>query len=203
MEEYDEQQAANNAWAFLRSNSTASLSFGENNFDISYVIIPDGRLVISAMVAMLQPCDMVMYVPEYADGCMEMHVSLEQFKEDAENGVFADRWQVYHGDPPDTQWAFVDIDAARFHDMFIDGETLRRDNALSAVEHTLCKTLNEHQDVVRKMCASKTNVEVTIPFVVGVDPLGIDIRTPFGIVRVPADSPFDSSEDVLEFFEVN
>ena len=100
MEEYDEQQTANNAWAFLRSNSTASLSFGENNFDISYVIIPDGRLVISAMVAMLQPCDMVMYVPEYADGCMEMHVSLEQFKEDAEHGGFADRWQVYHGDPP-------------------------------------------------------------------------------------------------------
>jgi hypothetical protein len=203
MEEYDEKQAANNAWAFLRSNSTASLSFGENNFETSYIIIPDGRLVISAMVAMLQPCDMVMYVPEYADGCMEMHVSLEQFKEDAENGGFADRWQVYHGEPPDTQWAFVDIDAARFHEMFIDGESLLRENALSAFEHTLCKTLNEHQDVVRKVCTSKTNVEVTNPFVVGVDPLGIDIRAPFGIVRVPADCPFDSSEDVLGFFEAN
>jgi hypothetical protein len=202
MEEYDEKQAADRAWAFLRNNSTASLSFGENNIDLSYIIIPDGRLVIPAMIAMLQPCDMVMYVPEYADGCMEMHVSLEQFKEDGENGGFADRWQVYHGEPPDTQWAFVDIDAARFHEMFIDGEILRRENALSTIERTLCKTLNENPDVIREICTAKTNVEVTNPFVVGVDPLGVDIRAPFGIVRVPADNPFASSDDVLAFFSI-
>lgn len=202
MEEYDEKQAADGAWSFLRSNSTASISFGENNVNVSYIIIPDGRLVIPAMVAMLQPCDMVMYVPEYADGCMEMHVSLEQFEETGENGTFADRWQVYHGEPPDTQWAFVDIDAARFHEMFIDGEALCRENKFATFEHALCKTLNEHQDVIRKVCVSKTNVEVTNPFVVGVDPLGIDIRAPFGIVRIPADSPFTSSEDVLGYFKV-
>ena len=126
MEEYDEQQIAERAWAFLRSNTTASLTFGENNIDVSYVIIPDGRLVISAMVAMLQPCNTVMYIPEYAEGCMEMQVSLEQFLESGNEGAFADRWQVYHGEPPDTQWAFVDIDAARFHEMFVDGEALHR-----------------------------------------------------------------------------
>ena len=87
--------------------------------------------------------------------------------------------------------------------MFIDGETLRRNNELAVDEHALCKTLNEHQDVVRKVCTSKTNVEVANPFVVGVDSIGVDIRAPFGIVRVPAGSPFDSSEDVLVFFEVN
>ena len=202
MEEYDEQQAADGAWAFLKSNSTASISFGENNVNVSYIIISDGRLVIPAMIAMLQPSDMVMYVPEYADGCMELHVSLEQFEETGENGTFADRWQVYHGEPPDTQWAFVDIDAARFHEMFIDGEALRRENIFATIEQTLCRTLNEHQDVVRKVCALTTNVEVTNPFVVGVDSLGIDIRAPFGIVRIPADSPFTSAEDVLGFFGV-
>jgi len=109
---------------------------------------------------------------------------------------------VYHGEPPDTQWAFVDIDAARFHEMFIDGEILRRENTLSAIERSLCKTLNENQDVVREICTTKTNVEVTNPFVVGVDPLGVDIRAPFGIVRVPADYPFGSSDDVLAFFSI-
>ena len=203
MEEYDEQQAADGAWAFLRSNSTASLSFGEINIDVSYIIIPDGRLVIPAMVAMLQPCDMVMYVPEYAEGCMELHVSLEQFDETSEDGTFADRWQVYHGEPPDTQWAFVDIDAARFHEMFVDGEALLRENTLATVEHALCKTLNEQQDIVRQVCTSKTNVDVTNPFVVGIDPLGVDIRAPFGIVRIPADSPFTSSDNVLGFFGVD
>ena len=201
MEQYDEQQAAEGAWRFLRSNTTASLSFGENNFDISYIIIHDGRLVISAMVAMLQPCDIVMYVPGYEEGCMEMHVSLIQFLDTGKNGVLADRWQVYHGEPPDTQWAFVDIDAARYHDMFIDGETLSRKNQLAAKERSICKTLNEQTDLVRRACVAKTNVDVTNPFVVGVDPLGIDIRAPFGIIRIQADQPFTTPEDVLGFLE--
>jgi hypothetical protein len=203
MEEYDEQQAEQGAWAFLRSNSTTSISFGDNNIDVSYVIIPDGRLVISAMVAMLQPCDIVMFVPEYADGCMEMHISLEQFFDTGENGVFADRWQIYHGEPPDTQWAFVDIDAARFHDLFVDGEALRQENKLATVERVICKTLNENQDVIRQVCTSNTNVEVTDPFVVGVDQLGVDIRAPFGIIRIPAEKPFASSEDVIAFFGID
>lgn len=201
MEQYNEKEATDGAWEFLRSNSTASLAFGENNFNISYIITHDGRLVISAMVAMLQPCDIVMYVPDYQDGCMEMHVSLVQFLDTGDDGRFADRWQVYHGEPPDTQWAFVDIDAARYHDMFIDGETLRRKNTLESNEHSICKLLNEQQDLVRRVCFAKTNVEVTDPFVVGVDPLGVDIRAPFGIVRLQCDKPFASKDDLLAFFQ--
>ncbi len=201
MEEYDEQQMSDAAWCFLRSNTTASVTFGENTVDVSYVIIPDGRLVIPAMVAMLQPCDIVMYVPEYMNDCMEMHVSLFQFKEVGEDGCFADRWRVYHGEPPDTQWAFVDIDAARFHELFIDGETLCRSNPLADLEPSICKTLNAKQDVVRAVCKEKTTVDIQSPFVVGIDPLGVDVRAPFGIVRVPADAQFGTAEDVLAFFE--
>lgn len=200
MDQYDEQQAADGAWAFLRSNSTASLSFGDNTLNLSYIVIPDGRLVISAMVAMLQPCDTVMYIPQYEDGCMEMHVSLIQFTASGEKGVFADRWQVYHGEPPDTQWAFVEIDAARFHEMFIDGESLRRENPLANTEHAICKTLNKNQHIVRQVCVAKTNVDVKDPFIVGVDSLGVDIRAPFGIVRISSEVPFTSSDDVSSFF---
>ena len=79
MEEYNEQEVARTAWGFLRSNSTCTLRFGENMQDMAYVIAPSGELVISAMVAMLQPCDNIMYVPDYGDDCMEMHVSLNNF----------------------------------------------------------------------------------------------------------------------------
>jgi hypothetical protein len=199
LEEYDEQQMSDAAWNFLRSNSTVSVEFGENTIDVSYVIIPDGRLVIPAMVAMLQPCDIVMYVPQYMNDCMEMHVSISQFAEQGKEGTFADRWRVYHGEPPDTQWAFVDIDAVRFHELFIDGEGLCRENPLAELESSICKSLNSHQDKLRDVCKEKTNVEITSPFVVGVDPLGIDIRAPFGIVRIPAEQPFTSAEDVSTF----
>ena len=200
MESFDEQQVADAAWMYLRSNSTATVKFNENMHDVSYVINRHGMLVIPAMVAMLQPCDIVMFIPEYCEECMEMHISVQEFKEEGDCASFADRWQVYHGISPDVQWAVVEIDAARFHETFIDGENLQRENLLFEIESVLCKELNEnHVEDVQVICKKLTNVEVQDPVVVGVDPLGIDIRASFGIIRVPADSPFTSSEDVTTF----
>ncbi len=200
MEPFDEYQAADSAWSFLRSNTTGTIKFGEHTRDVSYIISSKGRLVIPAMVAMLQPSDTIMFVPEYMNDCMEIQITLNQFSEDGEGGELADRWQVYHGEPPDVQWATVDIDAARFHEQFIDGEGLCRSNPLAEIEHSLSKELNDKfTDDVRAICLEKTNVEVTNPVVVGIDPLGIDIRAPFGIVRVPSDEPIVSNNDVLSF----
>jgi len=50
------------------------------------------------------------------------------------------------------------------------------------------------------MCFAKTKVEVEEPVVVGVDSLGLDVRATFGIVRVPFDTPMQSSDDVLAMF---
>jgi hypothetical protein len=201
MDSFDEKQVADAAWEFLRSNSTATLIFGEHSNALSYVIAPTGELVIPAMVAMLQPCDVVMYVPEYCDNCIEMHVSLQQFLPTGEQGIFADRWNIYHGESPDVQWALVAIDMARFHEMFIDGESLCRKNPLVDIEASVRKELNvQRTKAVRKTCLAKTNVDVKDPVVVGVDPLGVDIRAPFGIVRIPASEPFRSVDDVLAVF---
>jgi hypothetical protein len=201
VESFDEQQAMDSAWAFLRSNTTATIKFGEYTNDVSYVICPTGELVIPAMVAMLQPCDTIMFVPEYSNDCMEMHVSLRQFSDTGEDGLLADRWNVYHGKSPDVQWALVDIDAARFHEMFIDGDGLCRVNSLSELESKVCKELNANfTDAIRAVCLAKTNVEVTEPVVVGVDPLGFDVRAPFGIVRVPSETPFTSPDDIYALF---
>ena len=86
--------------------------------------------------------------------------------------------------------------------MFIDGEGLCRASPLAEMEPSICKTLNTNQDALRNVCKSKTNVEITNPFAVGVDPLGVDLRAPFGIVRVPAEKQFTSVEDVLLFFGI-
>tara|TARA_B100000959_G_C14877315_1_gene580984 strand:+ start:150 stop:764 length:615 start_codon:yes stop_codon:yes gene_type:complete len=200
VEAFDEQQLADAAWLFLRSNSTATVKFNEHMHEISYVINHEGVLVIPAMVAMLQPCDIVMFIPEYCEDCIEMHVSLQEFKEDGVNASFADRWQVYHGVSPDVQWATVEIDAARFHEAFVDGEHLQRENLLFEIEPALCKELNKnHVEHVQVICKKLTNVEVQDPVVVGVDQLGIDIRASFGIIRVPAGSSFFTSDDVITF----
>ncbi len=199
MEPYDEQQAMDEAWKFLRRNTTATLRFGEHLHDVSYVLCHDGAMVISVMVAMLQPQDMVMYVPEYAEDCMEMHITLEQFSEEGDGGASADRWQVYHGEPPDVQWAKVVIDAARFHELFVDGEGLKRANELANDEPVLCKEANSDRANLIKVCARVSKVEVASPIMVGVDPLGIDIRARFGIVRLEPEMPFDGKEQVARF----
>lgn len=200
MEPFDEQQVADAAWQYLRSNSTATITFNEHTHDVAYVINHEGVLVIPAMVAMLQPCDIVMFIPEYCEDCIEMHVSLQEFEEEGKHSSSADRWQVYHGVSPDVQWAMLEIDAARFHEAFIDGELLQRENSLADLEPALCKKLNKHHVAqVQEICKSRTNVGVPEPVVVGVDPLGIDIRASFGIIRVPAATPFATHDDVITF----
>ena len=200
MDSFDEQHVADAAWLYLRSNSTATIKFNEYTHDVSYVINHEGVLVIPAMVAMLQPCDIVMFIPEYCEDCIEMHVSLKEFKEEGEYASHADRWQVYHGVSPDVQWGMLEIDAARFHEAFIDGEQLQRENPLGELEPALCKELNENKvEQLMEICKKHTNVAVQDPIVVGVDPLGFDIRASFGIIRVPAGLPFITSDDVITF----
>lgn len=200
MEEYNEQEIRDAAWMYLRSNTTASLRFGEHFQDISFVIGHQGEIVISAMYAMLQPCDTILYVPDYSDDCMEMHVSLRQFSEHGEEGRLADRWQVYHGTPPDVQWAILEIDAARFHEMFVDGEGLQRENPFAEDEPSLCKQMNTtHQEQVSNACVANTHIEVNNPLVVGVDPLGIDVRASHGIIRIQFESEMQNTAVVLEF----
>jgi hypothetical protein len=201
MEEYDEQQVLDAAWKFLRCNSTGTLRFGDNLHDVSYVFVNDGSMIIPAMVAMLQPQDLVMYVPEYAEDCIEMHVTLEQFSENGAGGVYADRWQMYHGEPPDVQWAKVAIDAARFHDMFVDGEGLQRENKIAGDEPSLCKELNRDISEVAKACKRIARVEVEVPVVVGVDPLGVDVRARFGIVRLASETPLTNFGEVIAFMK--
>ncbi len=201
MEEYDEQQAVEAAWKFLRCNTTGTLRFGEHLHDVSYVFGNDGAMIIPAMVAILQPQDTVMYVPEYAEECMEMHVTLEQFTEDGSGGAYADRWQMYHGEPPDVQWAKVTIDAARFHEMFIDGEGLQRENEIASNEPSLCKQLNGDRTVVLDACKRIASMEVESPVVVGVDTFGVDVRARFGIVRLASETSLKNTGDVIAFMK--
>ncbi|MBT8486702.1 MAG: hypothetical protein KJO43_14070 [Phycisphaerae bacterium] len=127
------------AHAFLRGHTRADLRFDEHVRPIKYVIASDGRLVAPVMVAMLQSVDTVLFVPEIAEGAMEVQVTLVPFEEDGPGGALADRWRIHHGDPPDVRWAHMDIDAARFDESVLDGDALVQPNPLSGDEPALCR----------------------------------------------------------------
>jgi hypothetical protein len=192
----DEQQVLEEAYGFLRGHTAGDLRFDEHMRRLRYVIGPDGRLAAPVMYAMLSAVDVVLFVPENAEGAMELQLTLTRLDPDGPDGALADRWRIYHGEPQDIHWAVLDIDAARYQRWVLDGPALIRANPLAAHEAKLCRRINQElrQDFA---CACRNcGVDAENPLLVGVDPLGFDVRRMFEVVRLPAPQPMDSPEAV-------
>jgi len=191
------------AFAFLRGHFTGELQFDENLRPIQYIIAPDGRMVASVMVAMLQSIDTMVYVPECVDGSMEVQVTLEQFDESGKLGHLADRWRIYHGEPQDVRWAFLDVDAARYAETIIDGTAFLRPNPLAKVEAHLCWEINRQRAAdLLAICRHFAHTKEAHPIMVGIDPLGIDIRRTFDVIRIDTPEPMPDEEAARRVLEV-
>ena len=181
----------------LHTWTSGDLRFDEHIRPVKYVFAPDGRLVVPMMVAMLQATETVVHVPRADETAMELLVSPLEFDEDGPDGGLADRWRIYHGDPPDVHWACMSIDLARFHGMVIDGEALQQPNPFASVEPGICGELNrEHVDQVRATLLKTLDVDTEEPRVVGLDPRGIDVRARFDVVRLGFDRILDDGDDI-------
>jgi hypothetical protein len=201
------------AYAFLRAHTAGDLRFDEHVRPVNYVFDPAGRLIAPVMVAMLQAVDPVLFVPDLSAEAMELQLTLEDFDErgsipdddplrpPTSGGALADRWRIHHGDPPDVNWALLHVDAARFREVVIDGDALRRPNPLAADEPQLCRTMNDRRDDLRVLCAHGAGIGVDEPVMVAIDPLGIDVRGRFEVVRVCAPEPMDTPEDATRILE--
>ncbi|MCA9285964.1 MAG: hypothetical protein KDA22_12145 [Phycisphaerales bacterium] len=187
------------AWRFLRRCYGGSLHFDEHIRPIDFVPAPDGQLVAPVMVAMLESVDVVLFVPDEEDGCMELMVSLEPLDESGPHGHLTDRWRIYHGDPPDVRWAFMSIDAARHEGLIIDGVGLMRPNPLAGIEAMVCREVNgQRRDVLRAATLRQREIELDEPCLVGVDPGGFDVRGAFGVHRVEATGTIADEHSALE-----
>lgn len=193
------QQVIDQAYSFLRSHTRGDLRFDEHLRPIKYVILPDGRLAAPVMVAMIEAVDSVLFVPEYSEGSLELQVTLAPFEERGSDGAFADRWRIYHGEPQDVRWAFLNIDAARHGEMVVDGDALMRPNPLAADESRFCRQMNqEHADDLRRLCDHFAGIQIENPVMVGIDPLGLDVRSRFDVIRVAAIQPMPTAHEAQQ-----
>lgn len=177
--------AVESAIDFLRGHTRADLRFDGHIESIKYVFAPDGLLVAPVMVAMLSAADTVLFVPDDRQGAMEAMVTLEAFDESGQHGALADRWRIYHGDPPDVRWARMTVDAVRFSGLFIDGEAFHESNPLASGEAALCREVNQrHGASLRRICEERGGMRVEKPVMVGVDSRGLDVRAAFDVLRV-------------------
>ena len=178
----------NQTRAFYRANLAGELQFDEHIRPLKIVIGSDGRAVAPVMVAMLQAMQTVLFLPHADEESLQVLVSLEQFEESSEHGHRVDRWQIYHGEPEDVRWAFVNVDCAKHLGAVIDGQAIEQPNPLADIEATVCQQLNADQSALRKFVQMRRKLDLEKPLLVGIDPWGMDIRGPFDIVRVEFDA---------------
>lgn len=188
------------ALGFLRGHTTGDLRFDEHLRSIKYVVGTDGRLAAPVMAAMLDSVDTSVFIPEYREeNMLEVEVTLEPFQEEQRGGEIADRWRIYHGEPQDIYWAYLNIDAARYAEYVIDGEALMIENTLAEDEPRICKHMNaEHTGDLRLLCHHFSHIEIEEPMMVGIDPLGVDVRGRFDVIRVKATEQLKSAEHARE-----
>jgi hypothetical protein len=192
-----EERAAEQAYAFLRGHTRGDLRYEEHIGPVRYVIGPDGRLVTPVTSQMLDAVDTVLFVPAFAEGAMEVQVTLSPLDPEGAEGALADRWRIYHLEPQEARWAWLDPDAARYEGWVVDGDALRRANPLAADEARLCRQINQgSRDELGLVCRHFAQADVEEPLVVGVDPLGFDVRRRFDVARVPAPAAMATADAV-------
>ena len=83
-----------------------------------------------------------------------------------------------------------------------DGLALMQPNALAEAEPRVCRKVNaEMRELLRKACLAVAEVEIEDPRLVGVDPLGFDVRGRYEIVRLDANPEIADESDAYAALE--
>ncbi|MSR41489.1 MAG: hypothetical protein EXS10_06260 [Phycisphaerales bacterium] len=193
-----DEPTIDDAIAFLRANLCGTIRFESDFLPIKVVVDQDGKLIASVMVAMLQSFDTSLYLPDENDSGLHLGVSLEEIQYKGDDARCCDRWQIYHGEPPDVRWARISIDAARFAGVFFDGDALMTGNPLASCANSVLREMNANKPALRRFCAEGASMEIEDPVLVGIDPYGFDIRRVFDIIRIESEDLLESEADVRE-----
>ena len=188
----------------LRTWTKADLRHDALTTPIRYAPAPCGKLIAAVESAMLEAVDCSMAIPDEHSPSIDMAVSLTGFEAIGGAESNSDRWKIYHGVPPWPRWALIDIDMARFQGTILDGGVLHQANPLAAIEPRICGQLNRGPEAVL-VTAVKNHLGIVAeqPRLVGVDPLGLDVRTRFDIVRLsfpePLTDPSSAESTILNW----
>ena len=185
----------------IRSHFKGELNFDDNIERLGYIISPEGRLVAPVMVAMLHSVQTVLSIPDEGEPDIAMLLTLEELSPAEKNGALPDHWRIYHGDPPDVNWAFLNIDMARMGEYILDGEALKLSNPLADQQAPVLRTMNQDPHLIRRICHEVLTVQIDAPVMVGFDPEGFDIRGTFEVFRIPTPTLMNSAEQAIMTFE--
>lgn len=168
---------------FLRRHYSGVVVADEVIFARNFVIDPASGELVAALPASVDEAEsIVLHVPDESSGSMQLMVECRQL--DANRDSACDRFLIYHGRaegarfvamrPIDVKWAVFET---RIEDFF-------RPSELAADEPRLCRQLNEDAHALAGLVKRLSDRATIEPKAVGIDVLGLDVRTRTGLVRV-------------------
>ncbi len=145
------------------------------------------RFVLPVPTVALDADEVVIHIPEEREDSLQVLVS--PFEIDGNTEAAADRWRIYHGSEPDAHWVAGEPIGLRLGLMIAGGDEIDLANVLADDEPRLCKRFNAQPAKLGTLAHSFDVRAHGVCTLVGVDHLGIDIRSRWDIVRVPFGEP--------------
>lgn len=173
----------------LRRFKEATLAFGDRTADIRFVIDrTDGRLVMPVESAAAKHSEFTLHLPSQVD-CDLTALVIPSRIERPEASEAVDRWSVYHGTPPSSAaWVSARILGLKSvqdpRDTLMDEAALTVPNALGNAEFRILRAANADPKLLARAARAVAGIDLDDALCVGADPDGIDVRAPFGIVRL-------------------
>lgn len=146
-----------------------------------------GRPVIPVAPRVFDADEHVLHLPEEGPGSLQLLVIPEEVQPGVTPGV--DRWRVYHGEAREPRWSRFAIDCARLGRAVLDGAELMQPNHLGPLEPALLRRAGADLARLARAASTAAGRDIENPLPVGVDPLGLDVRGRFGIVRLEFADP--------------
>lgn len=175
----------------LRRDYHGLLRVGEVLHQVRFVIDPatGDPVTVVPVHAVEQGGDaaaVTLHVPD--DGPLAVHVLGHLEPLDPDRDAVCDRYLIYHGPPSGREnkprWARLLVDSIKQERTVIDRDEFAVGNPLAPREPAFCKAMNQDRDRIARICGRATGTTPESPLVVGVDPMGIDVRARLGVMRV-------------------
>lgn len=173
----------------LRRFREATLAFNDRRAPVQFVIDrATGRLVMPVEPAAARHADLTLYAPSESDCDITILLAPSPIPR-PEGSEAVDRWSVYHG-PALTAVTWTASRILGIKSMtdtestVMDEHALTIPNALGSAEFRIVRTANADRPLLARAARAIAAIDLDDAVCVGADPDGIDIRAPFGIVRL-------------------
>lgn len=171
----------------LRRYTEGTLAFDDRRLNVRFVLDrASARVIMPVEAAALKASQHVLFLPSEDKPILQLLILPEPLdRPEAHEGP--DRWLAYHPSFAVNRagaWMAGSIEAGKTETTIFNAEELCIGNTLRDCEHRLVKSVNNDRAKLAAACTKLLSVDVADPLCVGVDPLGLDVRARFGVLRL-------------------